>query len=73
MVSTAECPLCDQPLEGMDGWEHTPETAIARHLQSVHPGWEARLGYLAEVLNTLDATDTTNRTGRPKGDTASNF
>lgn len=51
----AECPLCDQELGGLPGWDTTPENAIAIHLQRVHPGWERSLGFFADVLDTLDA------------------
>lgn len=51
----AECPLCDQELEGLPGWETAPENAIAIHLQGTHPGWERTLGFFADVLDTLDA------------------
>lgn len=51
----AECPLCDEELVNLPGWDTAPENAIAHHLQRTHPGWERRLGFLAEVLDTLEA------------------
>ena len=51
----AECPLCDQELECLPGWDTAPENAIAIHLQGTHPGWERMFGFFADVLDTLDA------------------
>lgn len=54
----AECPLCDEALGNLPGWETAPENAIAVHLQRIHPGWERTLGFFADVLDTLDANPT---------------
>lgn len=68
--ATAECPLCDRELDRLAGWDTAPETAIARHLHREHPGWEERLGFFAEVLDSLDA-DGRAATGRATGGSSS--
>ena len=59
----AECPLCDEELGDLPGWETAPENAIAFHLQHSHPGWEQHLGFFADVLDTLDAAGTAGPCG----------